>query len=200
METESPVTPRPSNRPRSWLLVVLGAALAVLIAMKMGDSATPNSPTSNPARPAQRQASNADRVDPAALDVNLEALKADRPATSDSERNPFRFQPKPPPPPPKPPPRPEDQPGYVPPPPPPPPPPPEPEIPLKYIGTIEDPARNLKLAAFTDCKYTYRGIEGGIIAGQYRLVKIGVESVVVEFVDGRGRKTLRMSGQECQGK
>jgi hypothetical protein len=174
-------------------------ALAVLIVMRFG-SATQHTPSSNPARPAQRQAANAsDRVDPAALDVKLEALTAERPAASDADRNPFRFQPKPPPapPPPKPMPRPEDDPNYK---PPPPPPPPEPEIPLKYIGIVEDPARNLKLAAFTDCKYTYRGVEGGIIAGQYRLVKIGVESVVIEFVDGRGRKTLRMSGQECQGK
>ena len=28
--------------------------------------------------------------------------------------------------------------------------------------------------------------EGDIIAGQYRLVQIGVESVVMEYVDGRG--------------
>lgn len=201
METESPSTPRPANRPRPWLLVLLGVALVVLIAMRLGGSATQDSPSSNAARPAQRaQADAADKLDPAALDVKLESLTAAKPGTADSDRNPFRFQPKPPPPPPpapKPVPRPEELPGYV---PPPPPPPPEPEIPLKYIGIVEDPKQNLKLAAFTDCKFIYRGQEGKIIAGQYRLVKIGVESVVIEFVDGRGRKTLRMSGQDCQVK
>ena len=45
-----------------------------------------------------------------------------------------------------------------------------------------------------------RAHEGDIIAGQYRLVKIGVESVVMEYVDGRGRTTIRLSGQECVGK
>ena len=57
-----------------------------------------------------------------------------------------------------------------------------------------------KIAAFSDCRTTMRGREGDIIAGQYRLVRIGVESVVMEYVDGRGRTTIRMSGQECVGK
>jgi hypothetical protein len=45
-----------------------------------------------------------------------------------------------------------------------------------------------------------RGKEGDVIAGQYRLVHIGNESVVMEYVDGRGRTTIRQSGQECVGK
>lgn len=57
-----------------------------------------------------------------------------------------------------------------------------------------------KVAAFSDCRATMRAREGEIIAGQYRLVRIGVESVVMEYVDGQGRTTIRMSGQECVGK
>jgi hypothetical protein len=57
-----------------------------------------------------------------------------------------------------------------------------------------------KVAALSDCRMTMRGREGEVIAGQYRLVRIGVESVVMEYVDGRGRTTIRMSGQECVGK
>ena len=57
-----------------------------------------------------------------------------------------------------------------------------------------------KIANFSDCRATYRGREGDIIAGQYRLVHIGVESVVMEYPDGRGRTTIRVSGQECVGK
>lgn len=61
-------------------------------------------------------------------------------------------------------------------------------------------AGTYKVAAFSDCRATMRAREGEIIAGQYRLVRIGVESVVMEYVDGQGRTTIRMSGQECVGK
>jgi hypothetical protein len=54
-----------------------------------------------------------------------------------------------------------------------------------------------KVAVFSDCRATMSGIEGDIVDGRYRLVRIGVESVVMEYVDGRGRTTIRMSGQEC---
>jgi hypothetical protein len=37
--------------------------------------------------------------------------------------------------------------------------------------------------------------EGGTVLGQYRVVKIGVESVVMEYLDGRGRQTIPMRGQ-----
>jgi hypothetical protein len=39
------------------------------------------------------------------------------------------------------------------------------------------------------------GKEGESILGQYRIVKIGVESVVMEYLDGRGRQTIPMRGQ-----
>ena len=78
-------------------------------------------------------------------------------------------------------------------------PPPPPKIPLKFIGVLEVTGIG-KVAAFSDCRVTMRGREGEIIAGQYRLVTIGAESVVMEYVDGRGRETIRMSGQDCVGK
>jgi hypothetical protein len=40
-----------------------------------------------------------------------------------------------------------------------------------------------------------RGREGDIILGQYRIVHIGVESVVLEYLDGRGRQTIPLRGQ-----
>jgi hypothetical protein len=115
-------------------------------------------------------------------------------------RNPFRFQPKAPPPPPETArvpsrqtsPQPDEP--QVPPGPPPPPP-----IPLKFIGTVE-PKPGDKVAAFSDCRYTFKGREGDVIDGRYRLVRIGVESVVMEYADGRGRTTIRLSGQECVGR
>jgi hypothetical protein len=57
-----------------------------------------------------------------------------------------------------------------------------------------------KIAALTDCRHTVQGVEGEVIEGQYRIVKIGVESLVIEYLDGKGRTTLRMTGAECVSK
>src|SRR5204863_2263586 len=109
----------------------------------------------------------------------------------------FRFYVKPPPPPPPP------KPYVAPPPPPPPPPgtpgaadyvPPPPPIPLKFIGTLEAPGKK-KQAIFSDGKGApLYGGEGELILGQYRIVRIGVESVVMEYADGKGRQTIPMRG------
>ncbi len=181
-----------SNRPRPWLLIALGLAVVALVATYMwpNSSAAPVAPTSNQTRAAVRSGDAA--VDPADLDVKLEALLAARPDTGSVERNPFRFQPKPPPPAPpapKPTPLPPVDPG---PPPPPPGPPPPPPIPLKFIGIVEK--QGFKVAAMSDCRITYYGSEGEVIDGRYRLVRIGVESLVIEYVDGRGRTTVRLEG------
>ena len=188
MATEEPVA---SSRPRPWLLIALGVAVVAFIASWMWPttSATPVAPSSNQARAAVRGTTAA--VDPADLDVKLEALQAARPETGAVERNPFRFQPKPPPPPPptpKPTPPPPESVG----PPPPPVPPPPPPIPLKFIGIVEK--QGLKVAAMSDCRITYYGREGEIIDGRYRLVRIGVESLVIEYIDGKGRTTVRLEG------
>jgi hypothetical protein len=74
-------------------------------------------------------------------------------------------------------------------------PPPPPPISFKFIGTVvpsSSPAG--KIAVLSDGKYVYYGREGDIIEGRYRLVKIGEESLQIEYVDGRGRQTLRLSG------
>jgi hypothetical protein len=191
----------PSGRPRPWLLVALGAAvvLALLSTFMSGKSAVPPAPSSNPRAAARGK--KVDNVQPSDLNVHLEALKDQRPAAESNERNPFRFYVKPPPPPPpppkdtgpKPPPGPLVPPAPIGPPPPPP-------ITLKYIGLLEGVPGLGKVAVFSDCRTTMRAREGEIIAGQYRLVSIGNESVVMEYPDGRGRTTIRMSGQECVSK
>lgn len=183
-----------SGRPRPWLVVALVLTAALAAAYQFW----PTKPA-----PAAVAPSNARRatpgaqtgtMDPSDLNVRLDDLRQPRPAAKSAARNPFRFQPKPSPPPPAPPvtARPAPQPEFDGPPQPPPPPP----IPLKFIGTVE-PKPGDRVAAFSDCLYTFRGRAGDIIDGRYRLVSIGVESVVMEYLDGRGRTTIRMSAPEC---
>jgi hypothetical protein len=196
METDA--STRPAGRPRPWLLVALAVVVAVALLFWLpGKSAAPSSVPSNSR--AKQKAKTVENVQPGDLQVHLDALNEPRPEAEAGERNPFRFYVKPPPPPPTPPKVDpstiQAPPGPVGPAPPPPPPP----ITLKYIGLLEV-GNGEKVAAFSDCRSTMRGKEGDVIAGQYRLVHIGNESVVMEYVDGRGRATIRQSGQECVGK
>jgi hypothetical protein len=41
----------------------------------------------------------------------------------------------------------------------------------------------------------FHGYEGAIIDGRYRIVRIGVESIEMTYVDGGGRQTIRLTGQ-----
>jgi hypothetical protein len=106
----------------------------------------------------------------------------------EATRNPFRFGQPPPPPPPK----------YVPPPPAPPPPPPGPppvpDIPLQLV-LLETLPGNVRTATVRDTASSalFSGLEGQVLDGRYRLVKIGLESVVVSYLDGSGQKTLPLA-------
>ena len=135
-------------------------------------------------------------LDPSGLDVRLGKLEAARIEPGDAERDPFRFQPKPPPEPPPPPPMPKPPPGAgasaVDPSQPPPPPPPPP-ITLKFIGVVTRESKT-KIAVLSDGRFVFHGREGDIIEGRYRVVRIGEESVQMEYLDGRGRQTIRLSG------
>jgi hypothetical protein len=70
-----------------------------------------------------------------------------------------------------------------------------PPIPLRYVGYAETPGTG-KVAALSDGRFMYHGREGDVIEGRWRIVSIGVESVVIERVDGTGRQALRLSGGE----
>ena len=189
METE---TQGAGRRARGWLLAALSVALVALVAYQMwpDQSAAPAAPSSNRRAGTARTGAARGEIDPAELKVRLEALQAKRPDFGEGERNPFRFQPPPaPPPPPRPPPMPLVPTGPS----PPSQPPPILPIPLKFMGTVEKPG--LTLAALTDCKgFSYAAREGETIDGRYKLVKIGVESVVLEYSNGTGRTTVRKSG------
>lgn len=182
------------------LFLVLGALVVVVLAMKLGGPAEPTQPSS-PARPAQQRDADGAKIDPAGLDVRLETLERMRPAPAEAERNPFRFQAKAAPPPASDGAKPKVGPVGPTVPPPPAPPPGPPPITVKFIGTLQL-SETVMVALFTDCTEGRRMSskpvrEGEIILGQYRLVKIGLTSVVVEHLDGRGRTTLPKTGQEC---
>jgi hypothetical protein len=180
-----------TNRvPRRPLIVlgVLFVTLAGLIVYNLDGSEQADTPaaTSNPPRATRgRQPATTAQ----ALDLKLETLSQVKPAPEESDRNPFRFRPAPPPPPPVQKPAPPQPTVEV---------PPEapqlPPIPLKFIGVFEA-TRVGKVAALKDDRGVYHAREGEIVVGQYRVVRIGVESIVMEYADGRGRQTIRLSGQ-----
>ena len=123
--------------------------------------------------------------------VQLAQLKMTREEPGESLRNPFRFEARPAP---SLPPPPTNQEALEPvapavpagPPPPPP-------ITVKFIGLMTQGAK--RLAILSDGRTIDHGEEGSIIMGQYRILKIGTESIELAYVDGRGRQTIRLTGQ-----
>lgn len=185
----------PSKRPNPVILGLGIASVAVFLVFRMWPAASPQPAPSNQPRDRRPVATTA--AGPAQLDVRLGALQQPPPEPAGENRNPFRFYVKPPsssppqpkPLPPQPPPPGPGDPGYVKPPPPPPPP-----IPLTFIGTLEKGGR--KWAIFSDGSNVPRyATEGELVLGQYKVIRIGVESVVMEYADGKGRQTIPMRGQ-----
>jgi hypothetical protein len=131
----------------------------------------------------------------AAPDVHLKELDMERPKPVPADRNLFRFKskPLPPPPPALPPQAVQATPPVIPSGPAQPPAPPP--IPLKFIGLIGPTAEVPKIAVFSDGKgLPQYGKEGDIILGQFRIVRIGTESIEMSYLDGRGRQTIRLTG------
>jgi len=108
-------------------------------------------------------------------------------------RNLFRFGVKPPPPPPPyvaPPPQ-----AYVPPPAPVPQGPPP--IPLKVtliIGDPYEPARNRAYLLDPKSQAIFEAVEGQVVDGRYKLLKVGTSSVVMSYLDGTGQRTINVGG------
>lgn len=130
------------------------------------------------------------RMPTAAPEVRLESLEAAQPVPAGTDRNLFRFRVK------------EAPPrldralpvpaigtsaG-------PPPPPPVPPIPLIFLGVLENERESQTIAVLSDGRGVYHGSEGDIIEGRYRILRIGVESIDLAYLDGQGRQTIRKSG------
>jgi hypothetical protein len=181
------------KRKREIVLAALAVALIAIAALRIR-SATSGAPSTGAPLPGAAST----RPKPAdakgeVTQVDLQALDAERPGPVNGTRNPFRFRPAPAPPP-------ASMQGSTSPTGAPPPiiepvgPPPPPRIPLKFIGQVESAAIG-RVAVLTDGRGVYRGKEGDIIEGRYRILKIGVESIDLAYLDGRGRQTIRQTGQ-----
>jgi hypothetical protein len=177
------------ERRKQLLLAALVTVLVVVVSVVYRQPSTSDAPppSSNRSGAARAPAATAPVGTP---DVHLEALDAERSKPASMDRNLFRFKPKPPPPPPAP--------VVVAPvdaaPSGPPPPPPPPPIPYKFIGMVEGP-QSKRIAVLSDGRNVpLHGREGDIIEGRYRILRIGAESIEMEYVDGRGRQTIRLSG------
>jgi hypothetical protein len=183
------------DRSRQVLLVLVAIMLAI-VAYQLwpGATADPPSAASNVGGAPRLQGGK-----PAgpvkAPDVHLEALNEPRTKPDEVRRDLFRFKPKAPPPSPS-----SSQavkPVPVPVPDGPPPPPPLPPIALKFIGIWELTEQKKKIAILSDGKggVPIYGAEGETIEGRYRILRIGAESIELAYLDGRGRQTIRLSGQ-----
>jgi hypothetical protein len=68
-------------------------------------------------------------------------------------------------------------------------------IQLKFIGIVEKADLKLAVLIQGEGRAPMFGKEGDIIDGRYRILKIGVESIDLAYADGRGRQTIRLTGQ-----
>jgi hypothetical protein len=180
---------------RRTLLLAGGAAVALLLFgfVSLRDD-SPAGPETTGARGTAARGGTSPGDVPV-VDVHLELLKNKPTELAEGERNPFRFKPKPPPPPPPeavvrvPDPTPTAPPVPSGPPPPPP-------IPLRFIGLVEAPSQGARVAILSDGRgNVFYGKEGDIIEGRYRVLKIGADAAELAYSDGRGRQTIRLSGQ-----
>jgi hypothetical protein len=188
------------TRRREWILGGVAVALvaitySVYVEWPGTSSVTPA--TSNQQEPggsggrADRKGRASAPADGAPV-VHLDSLTAGR-ARPEAGRDLFRFKPKPlPPPPPAPPPRPlptpAEQAAAAGPPPPPP-------ITLKFIGYLDIDAQGKRVAFLSDGRGApLYGHEGDTVLGQYRILRIGAESIEMSYLDGRGRQTIRLTG------
>lgn len=181
-----------TTRRQSILLATLLVILAGVLWYRLGD-VTPTAASAPAVRGGRAATAGAPTSVP---DVHLAQLDESVPVLDASTRNPFRFRQRPAPPPPVATasgPRPGAPQAVVNSGPPPPPP-----IPLRFIGLVEPQAGSPRIAVFAstdgrgDVLY---GKEGDIIEGRYRVLRVGTESADLASVDGRGRQTLRLSGQ-----
>lgn len=190
--------PGPERRRLLFLVLVLVVASgflywrlsgppAVAVPTATGPAATSN--TAGP-RPAAVQ-TNAAAVPQTPQPLKFPELEQ-VPAEPKPGRNLFRFGVPPPPPPP-----PVVEPRFVPTPTPKPTPVGPPPIPLKFLWRVDDPYQAGRVRVYLldpDTKQVFEAVEGEIVDGKYKLLKVGNTSVVMSYLDGLGQRTIPIGG------
>lgn len=77
--------------------------------------------------------------------------------------------------------------------------PPPAAIPLTFIGFMESPGIEGRVVVLTDGDDVFHGRRGDVIDGRYLIVRLGLESVELERIDGGGQATLRLSNDASDG-
>ncbi len=72
-------------------------------------------------------------------------------------------------------------------------------IPLTFIGFMESPGIEGRVVVLTDGDDVFHGRRGDVIDGRYRIVRLGLESVELERIDGGGQATLRLPNDVSDG-
>jgi hypothetical protein len=80
----------------------------------------------------------------------------------------------------------------------PPPPPPPPPINLKYYGILQELADGKKTACFMDGDEILVETEGATFKGRYKLVRIGINSAIIEDLQYKRQQTLQLA-EDTQG-
>ena len=180
-----------AERRNEILLAIVAVVLAFAIYRAWPTTASVSSEPSPTARAGAAAPFASAGGGPQAPEVHLGALEEGRPRPTSGDRNLFRFKVRPAPRPPAPI---VAAPVQVPLLTAPPPPPPLPPIAFKFIGIVEAPEQPTKIEVLSDGRNVFHGREGDIIEGRYRILRIGVESIEMVYLDGRGRQTIRLSG------
>jgi hypothetical protein len=61
---------------------------------------------------------------------------------------------------------------------------------VKFLGFAEDPSRPGKLVSLSLNGAVVLAREGDVVDGKYRLIKVGLESVEMAYLDGQGQTTI----------
>ena len=73
---------------------------------------------------------------------------------------------------------------------------PPPPIPMRFIGLVDAPTPTGRIVYFSDGRgNVFYGREGDTIEGRYRVLKVNADSAELSYLDGRGRQTIRLTGQ-----
>ncbi|HIE92372.1 MAG TPA: hypothetical protein EYQ83_05700 [Acidobacteria bacterium] len=72
-------------------------------------------------------------------------------------------------------------------------------IPLTFIGFMESPGIEGRVVVLTDGDDVFHGRRVDVIDGRYRIVRLDLESVELERIDGGGQATLRLPKDVSDG-